>query len=558
MKFGPVAVSKAAGAILAHSVAVGDGVLKKGLRLEDESIDRLEKAGIAQVVVARLEAHDVHEDEAAGRLAGRLGGAGVLADPPFTGRANLHAARAGILRVDRAAVDCLNARDPAITLATLPDYATVEAGRLVATLKIIPYALAGEALTAALEGLDAASPALTLVPFRPLAVGVVSTLLPSLKASVVDKTLRNLEKRLEPTGARIAAERRVPHDAAAVASAVSALAAAGIDLIVLFGASAVVDRRDVLPAGLEAAGGRVVHFGMPVDPGNLLLVGAFGDIPVIGAPGCARSPAENGFDWVLRRCLAGLPVERADITAMGVGGLLMEIVSRPQPRDPEVMPEPGIVDKPDRTVAALVLAAGRSSRMGAANKLLATVDGEPLVRIAAKAALASRAARVTIVTGHESEAVSGALDGLDVAIVENPDFAAGLSTSLSAGIDALGDDVEAVLVMLGDMPRVGTPVVNRLIAAFDPDAGAEIVVPTFRGKRGNPVLWARRFFPELKALSGDVGARDLIGAHADRVVEVEIGVAVALDVDTPEALAAAGGRPAGRSATETNGTEKSP
>jgi len=186
----------------------------------------------------------------------------------------------------------------------------------------------------------------------------------------------------------------------------------------------------VLAGDIEAAGGEIEHFGMPVDPGNLMLIGRLRGQAVIGAPGCARSPKENGFDWVLMRLLAGLPVSRADITGMGVGGLLMEIVTRPQPRE-EAAPEHG------RQVAAVVLAAGRSTRMGAINKLIAEIGGKPLVRIAAEHALASRAKPVIVVTGHEREKVEGALAGLPVRFVHNPDYAEGLGTSLKAGIAAV-------------------------------------------------------------------------------------------------------------------------
>ena len=181
-----------------------------------------------------------------------------------------------------------------------------------------------------------ATGALRVSPYRRRRVGVVSTRLPSLKETTIDRTLAHLAERLAPTGAAIVADRRVPHTADAVADALAAaIERDGADLAIVFGASAIADRRDVIPAGIEAAGGAVVHFGMPVDPGNLLLLGARDGVPVIGAPGCARSPKENGFDWVLHRLLADLPVTRADIVALGVGGLLMEIVSRPQPRSGE-------------------------------------------------------------------------------------------------------------------------------------------------------------------------------------------------------------------------------
>jgi molybdenum cofactor cytidylyltransferase len=187
-------------------------------------------------------------------------------------------------------------------------------------------------------------------------------------------------------------------------------------------------------------------------------------------------------------------------------------------------------------VAALVLAAGRSSRAGG-SKLLAMLDGKPLLRHAVDAALASRAASVTVVTGHAADAVAAALAGSGARLVHNPRFAEGLSTSLATGIGAI--DADGALVVLADMPRVTAATIDRLIAAFE--AGAEIVVPTNGGRRGNPVLWHRRYFGELATLSGDTGARALIERHAASATFIEIGPEVALDLDTPEDIAAAGG-----------------
>ncbi|MBB4302046.1 molybdenum cofactor cytidylyltransferase [Rhodobium orientis] len=537
MKFGPVPLADAEGAILAHSVILDGGKIAKGTVLGADEIARLGEAGHDAVIVARLEDGDIGEDAAAEALGKALTGHGVTAEPAFTGRGNLFAEAAGIFAVDRATIDDLNRLDPGLTLATLPAFSPVEARRMVATVKIIPYAVPKAALDAALALVAERGPVLSLHPYRVKRVAVVSTLLPGLKEKVVDKTLRILADRLAPACAEIVAEERVAHDAEAVAAAIARLAPEA-ELLILFGASAVADRHDVLPTAIEQAGGAVSHFGMPVDPGNLLLVGRFGDVPVIGAPGCARSPRENGFDWVLARLLAGLQVTPDDITGMGVGGLLMEIVSRPQPREGPVA-EPG---EKAPEVAALILAAGRAARMGGPNKLLATVDGTPLVAHAAKAASDSRASSVTAVTGHRAEEVDAILKESDIRIIHNPDYMKGLSSSLAAGIKALPETADAVLVLLADMPRVTAETLDRLIAAFDPEAGAHIVVPTSGGKRGNPVLWSRRYFEALSSITGDVGARHLIGENADAVVEVEIGAEVALDLDTPEALAAIGGR----------------
>ena len=294
----------------------------------------LARSGLREMVVAALEPGDVGEDEAAARLAHRLAGAGLRVAPPFTGRSNLFATASGVLQIARGAIDAVNGVDEAVTVATLPAFRPVVPGEMVATVKIIPYAVPAGVLARACAAVAAdGGGALAVAPYRRRRVGVVSTRLPSLKAATVARTLRVLAGRLAPTGAEIVAETRVPHAAASVAGALcEVIDGAGADIAVVFGASAIADRRDVIPAGLAAAGGRVEHFGMPVDPGNLLLVGARGGVPVIGAPGCARSPRENGFDWILHRLLADIPVTRADIVALGVGGLLMEIVSRPQPR----------------------------------------------------------------------------------------------------------------------------------------------------------------------------------------------------------------------------------
>jgi molybdenum cofactor cytidylyltransferase len=532
VKFGPVPVEEAVGALAAHSVKAGEAVVKKGSLISADQAARLKAAGLATIVAVRLDPDDVGEDEAAARLAQAIAGPQVRVERPFTGRANLFAESPGVLVIDKDTIDRINAVDEAITAATLPAFKPVVEGEMIGTVKIIPYAVPGAALARALAVVKAGE-TLRVAPYARSRVGVISTLLPGLKPTVVKKTLDILETRLAPADAAIVADRRVPHEAEALTQDLMQLASGDTDLIVVFGASAVADRRDVIPSAIEAAGGRIEHFGMPVDPGNLLLIGSLNGKPVIGAPGCARSPKENGFDWVLHRLLADVPVTRRDITGLGVGGLLMEIVTRPQPRgEPQAQPE-----RPK--AGALVLAAGRGTRMGGPNKLLAEVSGKPLLRHAVEAALASRARPVLVVTGHERTRVEAALAGLDVMLVHNPDYADGLSTSLKTGLAALPEGVGGALVLLGDMPRVTPTLIDRLIDAFNPADGALAVVPVRDGHRGNPVLFSRLFFPELQNVSGDVGGRGLLGSHGEGVVEVPVADDAAfLDVDTPEALEA--------------------
>jgi molybdenum cofactor cytidylyltransferase len=481
--------------------------------------------------VVRLEAGDVSEDEAAASIAQAVAGEGVNVERAFTGRANLFAAQAGVLVVDRSAVDRINGVDEAITFATLSAFKPVVEGEMIATVKLIPFGVEGRLRDAAVK--VAGKDTLRIAPYVIKRVGVVSTLLPGLASKVVDKTLRVTAERLAPAGAGIIAERRVPHDEAMLAASIKELLGLGAELVIVFGASAIADRRDVIPAAITEIGGKIEHFGMPVDPGNLLLIGSAGDVPVLGAPGCARSPVENGFDWVLMRLLAGLKVTRAELTGMGVGGLLMEIVTRPQPRT-------NLEGEANRNVAAIVLAAGRSTRMGGPNKLLAEIDGKKLVRIATEQVLASKASEVIVVTGHQAELVEQALEGLDVKFVRNPDFAGGLASSVKAGIAAVPDSADGAVVCLGDMPLISAKLIDQLIETFAPDRGHLIAVPVSEGRRGNPVLWSRRFFKELMTLDGDVGARHLIAKHAEAVAEVPVdGQSAFLDIDTPQALEAA-------------------
>ncbi len=536
MIFGPTEVAEAADCVLAHSLR-GEGFsFKKGRRLSAADIAKLAAAGIAEIIAARLEADDVHEDAAATELADAVAGGGLTATASFTGRCNLMVSERGVLVAEPGRVDAFNLISETITLACLAPYELVEPRQMAATIKIIPFAVTRAALDACLKILRDGGPLLSVAPLRPRSVGLVQTDLPGTKVSVLDKTRDVMNQRLARLDCDAVVERRCPHDSAAVAEALGKLAAEGCEILLMSGASAIVDRRDVLPAALEAAGGKVTQFGMPVDPGNLILLGELEGRPVVGLPGCARSPKLNGFDWVLQRLIAGLDVTPRDVMRMGAGGLLKEIPSRPLPRAEAVETHDGTPRA--ATIAAIILAAGQSRRMGETNKLLAPVDGKPMVTHVTECLLASQARPLTVVTGHDYAAVEALLPKAGFALTHNPDFASGLSSSLRRGLAALPEEIDGVLVCLGDMPRVSPAIINRLITAFDPLEGRAICVPTWKGKRGNPVLFARRFFAEMLEVAGDTGARALIGEHADVVCEVPMDDdAVLLDVDTPEALA---------------------
>lgn len=329
MRFGPVPLSEAEGAILAHSVALDDGRLRKGCTLGPAEIARLRATGRTEVIVARLDPGDLHEDAAALAIARALvpdpEASGLDLRPVGTGRVNLHAAAAGVVEVLADRIGALNGIDPMITLATVPRWQRVKAGEMVATVKVIAYGVAGAAVEIACA---AGASALRLRPARLTRAALVETHTDPGARPLKDSAITD---RLAALGAGLTTHLHLPHHEADLAAALAGIR--DVDLILILTASATSDPQDVAPAAVRRAGGRVDRFGMPVDPGNLLFLGSLGDTPVIGLPGCVRSPALNGADWVLERLICGVPVTAADIAGMGVGGLLKEIPQRGRPRE---------------------------------------------------------------------------------------------------------------------------------------------------------------------------------------------------------------------------------
>ena len=518
MKFTTLPTGKAEGALLAHAVRLPKCCIAKGQRLDQGALAQLRAAGIEQVSVAVIEAGDVPEDRAAARVAQNLVGAGIVAKRAHAGRCNLAATAQGLIRFDPERISALNHIDEAITIATLPLNDAVDAGAVVATIKVNPYAVEEKTVAA----WEAAASRFSVAPFRPHRAALIQTLKPGLKISVLEKTARATGARLAALGSALISDCRAPHEVEALARAISARLGAGADLVLICGACSIADREDVIPSAIIAAGGRVKHFGMPVDPGNLLLLGEVGP----GMPGCARAPHLNGFDYLLRRLLAGLPVESADIMSMGVGGLLREA------------PEPRVAETP-KNIAAVVLAAGRSTRMGV-NKLLLPLDGKPVLGHVVEAIRAAGLASTVVVLGHEAEKIRASLAGDDLFFALNESYRQGLASSLKCGLAAVPEDCDGAMIFLGDMPDVDPEMVKKMMAAFHPGQKRAIVVPVRSGRQGNPVLWGRRFFDLLQErLSGDSGARHLISECAEWVAWVEAAQdGIFADLDTPEAFRA--------------------
>lgn len=531
MIFGDFPCAEADGVRLAHTMKLPNLVLRKGRVLSASDLATLQAAGIEHVTGARLAVDELDEDTAARSIAALLANTGITPRPPYTGRCNLYAQAPGLLLVDQERVNHLNRISETITLATLPQHAFVRRNQRLATVKIIPFGVEPHCIEAWRERVGTRSP-LHLAPLRTCRAALIMSIGPNTTERLLDMTEDATRARLEGLGSTLALVLRCTHDSAAVTQALRQVLAAGCDLVLIMGATISKDRADVVPAAIFAAGGVIEHFGMPVEPGNMLLTARAGSVPVLNLPGCARSRSHNGIDIVLQRLLAGLLLAPYDIMKLGVGGLIHSREENEVEEQDRVLPAAAPLPR----VAALVLAAGRSLRMGERNKLLCRVDGVPLVLRAVNAACASRASQVMVVTGHESERIEAALEGRPVSFTHNPDYASGMASSLRRGLRALHSDAEAVIVLLADMPYIKAADIDRIIDAFDP-ARPSVLVPEHEGRRGNPVLWPRRHFAEMAALSGDTGARGLLERYAQEVRSVPFdSAAIFIDVDTPDAL----------------------
>ena len=533
MKFGSVPIKKAKGSILAHSTRLPNRVLKKGHVLSEDDVILFIQQGIKDVIVAQLEPNDVAENDAATLITSKLYADNIIASDAFTGRCNLVADARGLLLVDQERLNKINLIDESVTVATSEAYGITSVGQLVATIKIIPFSVKKSVLTSVNKAIGN-KPLISISRFNKKAIGLIMTRLPGMKENILDKTLKVAEGRITEFNSQITKEIRCEHRQSDVANAIEVMKKNDCDIILIFGASAVVDRADILPSAVTEVGGKVEHFGMPVDPGNLLFIGNVEEIAIIGMPGCARSPKLNGFDWVLWRLLANVPVTGRDIMLMGNGGLLKEINERGQLRQ---FDNPKVTEAKEPKIGGLLLAAGSSRRMGKENKLLQEINGTKMVVHVAEQIRNSKISEVLIVTGYEAEKVEASLKNLGYKFVYNSKHVEGLSSSLKLGLDSISKDIDGVIICLGDMPLIKSQHIDSIIRAFDPTEGRSICVPIHGRKRGNPVLWGKEYFEEILAIKGDAGAKHLLEKYSDQIIEVQIDTkGILIDVDTPERL----------------------
>lgn len=322
-----VPIDAAIGHILCHNIADVQGrkALGKGRVVQPSDVARLAALGHATVRVAILAADDVHENAAALRLAAAVAGHGVTIGQAHAGRVNLTAATIGPLYVDVTALQALNELD-GLTVATVPTYTLVQPGTALATIKVIPFAVPAATLEQA-ETIGREARGVLRVPELVLhAVGVVLVSSPAARGRVERGVFPAIAGRVADLGGHVIGPEWTPPDEHAIAAAIERLRTAA-EVIIVAGETSVMDLDDVTPAGVRLAGGRIEHFGAPVEPGNLLLLAYLpgeggAPMPIIGAPGCVRSRDANIVDLILPRILAGEQVRRRDIVALGHGGFL--------------------------------------------------------------------------------------------------------------------------------------------------------------------------------------------------------------------------------------------
>jgi molybdenum cofactor cytidylyltransferase len=531
MNFINVPPHKALGAILAHSRLLGETRLRKGQVLSAQDCALLEAHAISEIFIARPEVGDISEDKAAHDIAICLANQSIALKVGIaaTGRCNLFTMCDGVLKINSDTIADINCIHPAITFACLADYTRVYAGQMIGTLKVIPFFVSADLVTAIVQKITPTT--FQVKPFNHKKIALIITTLAETSKKIIAKSKEVANKRCNDLNATMSETIIITHDAATLAKAIEKCAE---DIILIMGAAALVDFEDIIPTAVRLNNGKIIRTGMPVDPGNLLCLGqsARGQ-PIIGLPGCARSPKLNGFDWVMQRICADIPVTARDIALMGVGGLLDETPSRPSPRlKADYQNKQTFLN-----TGAIVLAAGRSSRMGGPNKLLSTLNDRPLLSHTLENISHIARENIIVVTGRDASEIGKIAHEFSIQTQHNQGYQEGISTSLKCGLQVVPSDWDAVFIVLGDMPRVPPNVFEKLNSTLESHPEIDAVYPMYEGQQGNPVLWRRRAWPLLASQFGDAGGKAILHNLGARALSVAVeSHGVLFDIDTPEAL----------------------
>ncbi len=323
MKVKKLPTGDAVNQILLHNQFGPDGrkSLKKGQRLTEADVAGLQAINHPTVYVAILAADDVGENEAAARLGQIIARSGLKSTPATTGRVNLLAGSTGLLKVNVEQLLAFNEIN-GLTLATLPTHTPVQPQTLVGTIKIIPYAVS-QANLAAAEIIAREADLIQVKPFIIKQAALITTGSPVARQKVLDSFVPALQERLAGYGTEMVVGPYVPEDETEISRALLEALNNGAEMILVAGETSIMDENDITPQAIKAIGGEIIQYGLPVEPGNLMLLAYHGHVPLVGAPGCAKSKSHNVVDLVLPRLVAGERLTRRDLLQLGHGGLLI-------------------------------------------------------------------------------------------------------------------------------------------------------------------------------------------------------------------------------------------
>ena len=531
MKIKSLAPQDSIGAVLAQTYNLPGKVISKGTFVTNEFVGYFKTGNVKTILCAVPEEGDIHEDEAAEAISSAIDKNQIYADKASTGRVNFKSQSLCLVRYDRDFIKELNLVDESIAFSIVEHNQLLAEGDLIATLKIIPFFMQKKYVDRVIKIL-AKDELFKIHSLKKKEVTLIQTCFEWQKKSIFTATSNVTKARLEALGCSLKKETLINHDYDTLRTIIRSSVKNGPEVLLVSGASAITDRSDYIPKAILAEGGEIIQYGLAVDPGNLLLIGKVGNTTVIGMPGCARSPKLNGFDWVLQLLMADIPINREELADMGAGGLLMEIASRPLPRALAKS-----VSKRETKVMGVILAAGNSTRMGKDNKLLRNIGDAPLIRNTAIEMLKSDLDSCSIVLGYQSDKVADVIKDLNINLILNPLWKEGQASSLRAAINTLDSTYSDLLIMLGDLPGIKSSHINSIIEEhlLTDNRKSKITIPSFKGQKGNPVIWGRSFFHDLSNLEGDVGGRTLFSEHPAAINILEMNDPwVVKDADTPE------------------------